>query len=190
MKKKFLALIFFMLGTIIFAEDLAPKKLFNIYGKGYLDLVTGYSYNNVSIDSSSYNSLNISAPTFVSGKGVGYAFEIQGTYSLSDKVEFGLGVGYMAPSPPAEKGNPAYKYPSYTSIPLYLLGKYKFISEVKSPVVPYIQAESGLLFNTLQDEGYVVTDGLKVKEYSNIQLGYFGRFLIGAEVKGFVVDVG
>ncbi|MGL4391830.1 MAG: hypothetical protein ACRCSK_00110, partial [Fusobacteriaceae bacterium] len=46
------------------------------------------------------------------------------------------------------------------------------------------------LFNTLQDEGYVVTDGLKVKEYSNIQLGYFGRFLIGAEVKGFVVDVG
>ncbi|MCS5422112.1 MULTISPECIES: outer membrane beta-barrel protein [Psychrilyobacter] len=133
MKKLFL-LVLVVLSTVTFAES-----DFYINPKIGVDIISGYERT---YDDNGNTLLNSKT------KGFGGEVAVEGYKILNEHIDVGLGLAYQV-----HAGRKHFNYKSkvdtsgvrYRSIPVYVTGRYNFISN--SQVKPYLKANLGYSFN-------------------------------------------
>lgn len=118
----------------------------------------------------------------------GYEIGIEATRNYNENIEYGIGFAYQdhAELEVYPKGVSANKFTgsSYSSMPIYLTGKYKF-NNYKG-FVPYVKADLGYSFNFGEEN---IKDNNQSKYSLSIKDGvYFGAG-VGVEHRNFVTDI-
>lgn len=115
------------------------------------------------------------------------------TRDVTENLELGLGVAYQNHGNVGRKtfyykDNDEYevisaKMPSYSSVPVYVVGKYNFGTTTKG-YKPYVKADLGISFNNTDDAEF---DGEKI--HVSISNGVYAGLGVGVEKDNFVFDL-
>ncbi|MGL6119783.1 MAG: hypothetical protein ACRC0V_04695 [Fusobacteriaceae bacterium] len=190
MKKILLGLI--IISAISFAEEsVVPKdsgKLFNFYG---LVGASAVQYNSWLERNKENVPINYTTGTADGQNPMGFNFDIQATYNVSQNNELGLGVGYrLNPKRVSEYwDNPkeTRRYASYNSVPIYAVWRYNFRTESK--ITPYIIAKIGYSINALKDDATKNEQpNSTFKDFYSMENGGFFGVGLGIEYNNFIVE--
>lgn len=156
--KKLLLIIFLLTGSsLALAANIQIKSGVDFLGN--FDKLAGKSYDS---------------------KGTGWDITLEGTESITENLEIGVGLSYQdhgGLDKNIKKENPDRSYenrkiPGYSSFPVYLTAKYKFRNN--SAIKPYVKVDFGYSFN--------VTDGkYKYTYYERNLLSPSGYDMIRSE---------
>ncbi|MGL4393323.1 MAG: hypothetical protein ACRCSK_07830 [Fusobacteriaceae bacterium] len=229
MNKFFRIICFLIICSIIEARNFYVKVGYDT-GSTYPKMDFGIVSKIVKLDSdgnmyppgNSGGTKVLSYPLKSSGasEGFGLTFDMQVTWNATSDFEYGIGTGYQAhtqrKSIPYSKISEPYKnggsevyqdtynsstlLPSFDSIPLYLIARYKV--STGGEVSPYFEFDIGYSFNIMNqngkfEESYFDDSINKTSSYTleNSDLGieakdgiYFG-FGLGLEYKIYVFDI-
>lgn len=119
-----------------------------------------------------------------------FAWEIamEGTKEIYPNFELGVGIAYQAHGKPkSEKG----KYDlgdelGYSSIPLYLTGKYNFMT--LSPLTPYIKTNLGYSYNSSSNDTEVFSTSSDISDI-DVKHGLYYGLGAGIEYNDFIMEL-
>lgn len=121
-------------------------------------------------------------------KGFGYEFALEGTRSLTDNFELGLGVAYQGhnKNKTFTIGGPGETVTvgKYDSVPVYVTGKYNFNTE--SQFKPYLKANLGYSFNINEKDTKI---GGESPFKTTVKNGLYTGIGAGVEYNNFLVDL-
>ena len=124
--------------------------------------------------------------------GMGYEFAVELTKEVAPNFELGLGLSYQDHNDPEARtyeGLAKFPMPGYTSIPLYITGKYNFV--IDSNVKPYIKADLGYSFNDIDGDlkGYDLTTNEVDTLQGEVENGVYFGFGAGLEYNNFITEL-
>ena len=119
-----------------------------------------------------------------------YELGLEFTKDINTNIEFGFGLAYQNNSSLKKYATKEYtsKMGKYDSIPLYLVGKYKFDS-FDNGIIPYLKANLGYSFNFNEKDGKGTAGKEKVKYKADVNNGLYLGFGAGMEYNNFIVDL-
>ncbi|BBA50810.1 hypothetical protein FV113G1_11590 [Fusobacterium varium] len=119
-----------------------------------------------------------------------YELGLEFTKDINTNIELGFGLAYQNNSSLKKYTTKEYtsKMGKYDSIPLYLVGKYKFDS-FDNGIIPYLKANLGYSFNFNEKDGKGTVGKEKVKYKVDVNNGLYLGFGAGMEYNNFIVDL-
>ncbi|MGL6120178.1 MAG: hypothetical protein ACRC0V_06680 [Fusobacteriaceae bacterium] len=179
--RKVLALFLLVGSTIIFAEEGRDRKRWNFYGKAGAEIQSEYTKQNYSTSTGSQ---------IISGEatnGIGFAFTFDATYDVLGEggFEFGAGTGYLIGAEQKEYtyDNQKIQMPSYNTVPLYLILKYRFFDKGYS-WTPYLEINYGLAFHQLQNNDQPSDLVTKIDNYR------YQKLALGVELfQNYIIEI-
>lgn len=178
MKKVLLGL--FAISAVTMAQNYFEGT--NLYLKAGVDIageydvlkdVDGYDYNEEDSD------------------GTGFELAVELTKEVLPNFELGLGLSYQDHSEPKDKtysGIGKVSMPGYSSVPLYLTGKYNFPTE--TAIKPFIKADLGYSFNDIDGDCVLMIDGEKPENIpGKVEDGVYFGIGAGVEYNNFVTEL-
>lgn len=181
---KFYSLI--MLGSLFIGNNITTYSAEgnNLYLRTGIGLFSGYSKFEPKI--------NGEKQKLTDGKpdSPEYELGLEFTKDINDNVELGFGLAYQNNSNLKRYKTNEYssKMGKYDSIPLYVVGKYKFNS-FDNGVVPYLKANLGYSFNFNEKDGKGSIDKENIKYKVDVNNGLYLGFGVGMEYNNFIVDL-
>lgn len=124
--------------------------------------------------------------------GMGYELAVEFTKNVAPNFELGFGLAYQDHNEPKDKvytGIAKISMPGYTSIPLYVTGKYNFVTE--SNVKPYIKTDLGYSFNDIDGDLKLtdLSDNSTETGSGKVENGLYFGFGAGLEYNNFVTEL-
>ena len=168
------------LGSIFIGNVAYSEGESNLYLKTGIGIISGYHKFEPKINGQEQKLSNGSSDS------PEYELGLEFTKDFNENVEFGVGLAYQFNSK-VKKYNSS-KMGKYNSLPLYVLGKYKFDSS-DSGVTPYLKANLGYSFNINEKDGYGNFNGINKKYKVNAENGVYIGLGAGIEYNNFIVDL-
>lgn len=121
-----------------------------------------------------------------------FSYEIAAeiTKEIYQNIELGVGIAYQDHGNPKDKSvfGEKYKMPGYTSVPVYITGKYNIPTDFHN-IKPYIKMDLGYSFNDKNRDAGVVIYGGERKLSTKIEDGVYFGIGAGLEYNNFTADI-
>lgn len=170
------------LGNTVMSYSMEGEN--NLYLRAGLGIFTGYSKFEPK--------MNGEKQKLTDGKANSPEYELglEFTKNLNENVEVGIGLAYQFNSKLKEYKGSDYtsKMGKYDTLPLYIIGKYKFDS-FDNGITPYLKANLGYSFNFNEKDGHINVDGMDRKYKVAVKNGLYLGFGAGIEYNNFIVDL-
>lgn len=151
---------------------------FNIYLKVGADL--NGKFKKMSHEGASFNKKD--------SNDFSWEFAMEGTKEVYPNLELGIGLAYQAHGKPKSE-NKKYNLGDelgYSSIPLYLTGKYNF--RTYSEVIPFIKADFGYSYNSSSSDTEVFSKASGISDI-DIKHGLYYGLGAGIEYNSFIMEL-
>lgn len=164
----------------VVVEDIIQPKKNNVYLRTGLDVWSQYDSHSI------YHNNEGIKLTNGKSKKMGFEVAVEGTRSLTNNIEVGLGVAYQnhAKAKSATIVNNEITAGKYDSAPVYVTGKYTF-DGFSNGIRPYVKANVGYSFNFNEKDG--VVNGVKYN--TNVDDGLYYGAGVGMEYNNMIMDV-